>query len=214
MRAGSTSRRRVMQVHSSYPAQLSDDAIAALLPVLPPLDSSATSAHTAAAARLQQLFTIAADDMKRAAVTMRNIWQQWQLLPVCSAMDTYQQTLVDCTKSITQAEARRDNAIVADVFEKFKSGTTGLSHDELTRALRELSAPVLATDPASSAESMFRLADVLAKDAVDLNECDPIELPPRPQLVTAVFDGCCASVYHSQSSHITLTLAVAVSNAL
>lgn len=157
--------------HSSYPAQLSDDAIAALLPILPPLDSGAMTTHAAEAAGLQLMFADAAKDMQRAAVAMRDVWCRWQLLPVGTVS---QPAIHECQKSIVQAETRREEALLNAVYEKHKgAGAAGLSKQELMDALKEVSAPVLSTVVGSSTESLFRNADVFSKGVVDFQEYGP-----------------------------------------
>lgn len=160
-------------VLSPYPGQLSDDAIAAFLPKLPPLLPCATPIHSAEAARLHQMFTDAADDMQRAALTLRNIWQEWQSLPVCPAALACRHALEHCADSMVRAEARMDDACILDVFERHKGGSAGLSKDTLMSALKEVEAPILATDAGSSAESVFRIADVFAKGEVDIHKFAP-----------------------------------------
>jgi hypothetical protein len=152
------------------PAQLSDEAIAALSPSLPPLDSSATSTHAAEAACLQFMLADAAKDMQRAAVAMRNIWCRWHLLPVCPVMH---QT-AECQKSIFKAETRQEEVLLNAVYEKYKgAGAVGLSQNELLDALKDVCAPVLSTATGSSAESLFRTADIFSKGAVDFQEYTP-----------------------------------------
>jgi hypothetical protein len=161
----------MQSAHSSYPSQLSDDAIAALLPILPPLDSGAMTTHAAEAAGLQLMFANAAKDMQRAAVAMRDVWCRWQLLPVGTVS---QPSIHECQKSIVQAETRREEALLNVVYEKHKgTGAAGLSKQELMDALEEVSAPVLSTVVGSSTESLFRNADVFSKGVVDFQEYGP-----------------------------------------
>ena len=156
--------------HSHFPAQLSDDAIAALFPILPPLNSCASPAHVAEAACLQVMFADASKDMLRAAVAMRDAWCRWQQLPVCSLNDA----TAECQKSIVNAETRREEVLLRAVYEKHKgAGAAGLSKHELAEALKEVRAPVLSTAAGASAESLFRTADVFSKGVVDFQECAP-----------------------------------------
>ena len=160
--------------HSSYPAQLSDDAIAALCPILPPLDSGAMTTHAAEAAGLQLMFADAAKDMQRAAVVMRDVWCRWQLLPVGTATQPVIDATAECQKSIVQSETRREEALLKAVYEKHKgAGAAGLSKHELIDALKDVGAPVLSTVVGSSAESLFRNADVFSKGVVDFQEYAP-----------------------------------------
>ena len=160
--------------HSSYPAQLSDDAIAALCPILPPLDSGAMTTHAAEAAGLQLMFADAAKDMQRAAVAMRDVWCRWQLLPVGTATQPVMDATAECQKSIVQSETRREEALLKAVYEKHKgAGAAGLSKHELIDALKDVGAPVLSTVVGSSAESLFRNADVFSKGVVDFQEYAP-----------------------------------------
>ena len=161
--------------HSHFPAQLSDDAIAALFPILPPLNSCASPAHVAEAACLQVMFADASKDMLRAAVAMRDAWCRWQQLPVCSLVDA----TAECQKSIVNAETRREEVLLRAVYEKHKgAGAAGLSKHELAEALKELLAPVLSTAAGASAESLFRTADVFSKGVVDFQECALSSLTP------------------------------------
>ena len=130
-----------------YPAQLSDDAIAALLPVLPPVDACPNLIHAAEAARLHRRFSDAAMNMRHAAVAIREIWQQWQLLPFSSAAVACQDAdaFARCAASIAKAEARRDDARISLLFDKHKGISDGLSKDGLLEALQEVNAPILAT---------------------------------------------------------------------
>lgn len=169
----------MQSAHSSYPAQLSDDAIAALLPILPPLDSGAMTTHAAEAASLQLMFADAAKDMQCAAVVVRDVWCRWQLLSVGTvSQPVIDATVIDataeCQKSIAQAETRREEALLNAVYEKHKgAGAAGLSKHELMDALKEVGAPVLSTVVGSSSESLFQNADVFSKGVVDLQEYGP-----------------------------------------
>jgi len=169
-----------------YPAQLSDGAIAALLPVLPPLDACATPIHAAEAAGLHLRFSDAAMNMRHSAAAMREIWQQWQLLPVCPAAVACQEAtaVAACVKSIATAEARRDEARISLMFEKHKGNSAGLSKDDLMEALKEVDAPILAASQGSSPESIFKIADVFAKGVVDLHQFDPT--PPLLPFISFV----------------------------
>ena len=101
--------------HASYPAQLPDDVIPALCPILPPLHSGAMTTHAAEAAGLQLMFADATKDMQRAAVAMRDVWCRWQLLPVGTATQPVMDATAECQKSIVQSETRRDEALLKAV---------------------------------------------------------------------------------------------------
>jgi hypothetical protein len=89
------------------PPQLSMEAIASILLELPPLDDSCTSpAVAASAAALRARFTTASSDAQALMLSMREIWNKWNLLPVLPVMLPRRDTKSPCPSHAADATAR------------------------------------------------------------------------------------------------------------